>query len=420
MKQRVKWYTGWIVVIVSALITCLSVGVRFATGPFFKPILSDLHFTREQLSLMVSVSLLLYGLGMPLAGTLADRFGTRNVLMLGAVLVSGSMVWTAYSDTHVHFFLSFGILLAFGLAFTSQVTLTPIVARWFTRHRGLALTVLISGAMAGIGVMTPLSTWLIQEMGWRNCLLLLAAVFLSLIIPAALFVLRDEVPDEWRVYEPPERTSGKKADLNLQRRWTSALRTMPFWQLSFGLFACGFSMNLLGSHGVPMLTDHGFTEMEAATGIGLIGLVAIGSSTLIGIISDHVPRKNLLALIYLVRGIGFFALVTVSSGAGLYAVAVIGGLVWAGSTSMTSAILGDLYGIRWVGTLYGLSYLSHQIGAAVGAYLGGWGYETVHTHWVSFGAAGVLLLSASLVSFTLPISNTAIYPATAATTKSPR
>lgn len=420
MKQPVKWYTGWLIVIVSALITCLSVGLRFATGPFFKPMLADFHFTREELSLVISLSLLLYGFGMPLAGTLVDRFGTRPVLLMGAAMVTASMIWTAYSETSIQFLLSFGILAAFGLAFTSQVALTPIVSRWFTRRRGLALTILISGAMAGIGIMTPLSTWLIQMMGWRNCLLLLAAVFFAFIVPAAMFVLRDDVPAAWRVYEPPAKSiSDKKTAPDTTERWTRALGTASFWQLSFGLFACGFSMNLLGSHGVPMLTDHGFGEMEASTGIGLIGLVAIGSSVLIGIVSDHMPRKNLLAIIYFVRGIGFFALVSVTSTAGLYWLAVVGGLVWAGSTSMSSAILGDLYGIRWVGTLYGLAYIFHQIGAAMGAYLGGWGYETFHTHGVAFGAAGVLLLLASLVSYALPDSNRAMFSASAVR-KTPR
>lgn len=414
-QKEIKWHTGWLIVVVSAVITCISVGIRFSTGPFFKPIMADLDFTREQLSLIIAISLLVYGFGMSLAGALADRFGTRSVLVSGAVLVSGSMLWTAFTHSAFHFFVSFGILMSLGLAFTSQVTLTPVVSKWFTRHRGLALTILISGAMAGIGIMTPVSTWLIQIMGWRASFILLAMVLLLLIIPAALFIIRDEVPDAWKVYEAGDttrKTANPSRSFSIER-WTAAFHTSAFWQLAFGMFVCGFSMNLLGSHGVPMLTDHGFHEMEASMGIGLIGLVAIGSSIILGMLSDHISRKNILALIYLVRGIGFFMLVSVSSPFGLYATAIIGGLVWAGSTSMSSAILGDLYGIKWVGTLYGLLYLSHQIGAAIGSYLGGWGYETTGSHWVSFGSAGALLLLASLVSFLIPKSIDSLHPATA-------
>ncbi len=401
-QKTVKWYTGWLIVVVSALITCVSVGTRFSTGPFFKPIMADLAFSRESLSLIVAVSLLLYGVGMPLAGALVDRIGTRNVLIFGAFLVSGSMVWTAMSQTALHFFIAFGLLLSFGLAFTSQVALTPVVSKWFSRRRGLALTILISGAMAGIGIMTPVSTWLIQMTGWRTSFMLLAAVLFLLIVPSALFIIRDEVPEAWKAYEQDTRMTKKTFSPTSIEQWTTALGTLPFWQLAIGMFVCGFSMNLLGAHGVPMLTDHGFSEMEASMGIGLIGIVAIGSSIVIGILSDHLPRKNILGTIYLVRGIGFFMLLMATSPFSLYATGLIAGLVWAGSTSMTSAILGDIYGIKWVGTLYGLVYLSHQIGAAIGSYLGGWGYETFHTHWVAFGTAGVLLFIASFVSYTIP------------------
>ncbi len=114
------------------------------------------------------------------------------------------------------------------------------------------------------------------------------------------------------------------------------------------------------------------------------------------------PRRNILATIYGIRGLGFFALVIVGTHWELYLASTIGGLVWAGSIAMSSAILADIYGVRLVGVLYGLAYVGHQIGGMISSWLGGWGYERFGTHWVAFGSAGVLLLIAATISLQLP------------------
>jgi MFS family permease len=123
----------------------------------------------------------------------------------------------------------------------------------------------------------------------------------------------------------------------------------------------------------------------------------------LGRLADRVPRRKLLAVIYAVRGLGFFALVMVGTHAELYVSAVIGGLVWAGSIALSSAILADVYGVRLVGVLYGFAYLGHQVGGMISSWLGGWGYERFGTHWIAFGSAGVLLLLAAAMSLRLPL-----------------
>ena len=143
---------------------------------------------------------------------------------------------------------------------------------------------------------------------------------------------------------------------------------MPFWQIALGLFACGFSMNLLGTHGMPMLMDHGFDASTSALGIGLIGLVAIFSTLVLGRLSDQLERRNILAVI-IARGLGFFALVMVGTHWELYLAASVGGIVWAGSIALSSAILADVYGVRLVGLL------GHQVGGMISSWLGGWAFE---------------------------------------------
>lgn len=397
------WYAGWNIVAAATAITLLTVGLRLGIGPFFLPMAQDLGFSRSLLAGIVGVGMLCYGLAMPVAGWLVARIGTRAVLLLGTAIVVAASLWTGQARTPLTFGLSFGVLLSVGLGFTSPVALTPVLSRWFTRQRGMALFYLSTGSMAGMAVMTPLSMQAIGRFGWQHSLLGLAAVFAAVTVPAALFVVRDDAPPHTDLL--PEQVAALRAAPAVPAAALSfgqAVATWPFWQICLGLFACGFSMNLLGTHGVPMLMDHGFDAGTSAMGIGTIGLVAIGGTLVLGKVADRLPRRWMLATIYGVRGLGFFALLAVGTHLELYGAAAIGGLVWAGSIALSSAILADVYGVRLVGVLYGWAYVSHQLGATVSSWLGGWGFDTFGSHTLAFGGAGVLLLMAAGVSMRLP------------------
>jgi MFS family permease len=279
-----------------------------------------------------------------------------------------------------------------------------VISRWFTRRRGMALFFLSTGSMAGMAVMTPVLAFAIETTSWQTTMLGFAAVFTAVTLPAALFVIRDAAPAHTDLL-PDQIAAANAAPQSLPGDLPlgTAMRTAPFLKICLGLFACGFSMNLLGTHGVPMLMDHGFDAMTSSMGIGVIGLVAIFSTVVLGRLSDALPRRNLLAVIYFIRGLGFFLLLIVGVHWELYAAATIGGLAWAGSIALSSAILADVYGVRLVGILYGWAYLGHQIGAMISSWLGGWGYETFGTHWVAFGSSGALLMAAAAISLRLPL-----------------
>ncbi len=403
MTSTGKWYFGWNIVGAAALLTLLSVGLRLGIGPFFLPIADDLGFSRSLLASIVAVGMLCYGLAMPLAGYLVARRGTRFVLLLGTTIVVLSSVWAVLARHPASFLLSFGVLLSIGLAFTSPVALTPVISHWFTRQRGMALFFLSTGSMAGMAIMTPVLAFAIASVGWQGTLLGFAAAFAAFAIPVAVLVMRDQAPEQTDL--TPEDIAAESSRPTAPRqslKLREVMRTLPFWQIFLGLFACGFSMNLLGTHGMPMLMDHGFDALSSSLGIGLIGFVAIFGTVALGRMADRVPRRKLLAVIYSIRGLGFFALVVVGTHLELYVAASLGGLVWAGSIALSSAILADVYGVRLVGVLYGLAYVGHQIGGMISSWLGGWGYETFGTHWVAFGSAGTLLLLAAGLSLRLP------------------
>jgi MFS family permease len=404
-----RWYFGWNIVATATLLTLLTTGMRMGIGPFFLPMATSLGLSRSVLATIVAIGMLCYGLGMPLAGYLVGRLGTRFVLLLGTAIVAVSVIWTVNASTTLSLLISFGILMSLGLAFTSQVALTPVICRWFTRQRGMALFFLSTGGMAGIAVLTPVFTFSIHAFGWHATLLGYAAVATALTVPSALFVIRDNAPADTdllpgQAAATPAKAAAPAPTLSVGQ----ALRTAPFWKVSAGLFTCGFSMNLLGTHGMPMLMDHGFDATTSAYGIGLIGLVAIAGTQLLARFADKLPRKNILATIYFVRGLGFFALLLVGTHWQLYTTSAIGGLVWAGSIALSSAILADVYGVTLVGVLYGYAYLMHQVGATISSWLGGWGYERFGSHWIAFGAAGALLLLAAGVSLRLPVKGFAL------------
>ena len=398
-----RWYFGWNIVAAATVLTLLTVGMRLGIGPLFLPMAQDLGFSRSLLSGIVAVGMLCYGLAMPLAGWLVARRGTRFVLLAGTAILVAATLWAVNTRTPTGLLLSFGILMSIGAGFTSPVALTPVISRWFDRRRGMALFFLSTGSMAGIAVMTPLLGLALRHVSWQATLLGFAAVFTAITVPAALFVVRDAAPQGGDAPLPgAARGANPTAPPGQHFTVLQAMRTGTFMKVTLGLFACGFSMNLLGTHGMPMLMDHGFDATTSSLGIGLIGLVAIPSTVFMGRLADRLPRRKLLAAIYCVRGVCFFALLLAGSTPELYGSSVFGGIVWAGSIALSSAILADVFGVRLVGMLYGWAYVGHQVGAMVSSWLGGWGYEHFGTHWLAFGLAGALLLTASGVALLLP------------------
>lgn len=393
----------------ASLITLITAGMRMSIGPFFIPILNDFNMSRTDFSMIIAVGMLLYGVGMPIAGFMESRLGPKPVLLSGSFIVLGSCIWMVLSTSAIHLLFSFGIFLSIGLAFTSQISLTPVIVRWFVHRRGQALFYLSTGSMAGIAIMNPVSSLLINWLSWQHTMIIFGVGFFLLIIPIVLFVIREDVPEgaDKHLMQTPRKESqnvhpAKEKQHVPHISLKASVQTLPFWQICLGLFACGFSMNLLGSHGVPMLIDHGFSNSISASAIGVIGLVAIPGTLILGSIADRIPRQRLLALIYITRGIGFICIVLVISVLQLYGVAMIAGLAWAGNVALSSAILSDLYGVRLVGILYGLAFFVHQMGATISTLLGGWAYETFDTHIIAFGGAGILLFIAGFASLKIP------------------
>jgi len=399
-------FYGWWVALALAIIVLLSSGIRFTIGPFLKPVTADLGLDRGSFSLVVAVSLFLYGGFMPLVGRLVDRFGARVVCATGAFVMAASLALTGRMTTLWEFYLYYAVIGSLGLAATGHVMGSVMLARWFVRHRGVAMSSLGSATMAGMAVLVPAAMWCILRYGWRASFVILGAVSLAVTLPLALWVLRDD-PESLGLQPDGEAAPPVLASVSFVERTAigDAVRVPSFWLLTAGLFNCGFSMSLLSAHGVPMLTDHGFHPMTASSAIGFLGMTAIGGGLTLGLISDRWGRKPVLAAVYVLRVIAFGMLFVVRDPRLLLLVAAIGGVGMSGSLAMTSALTGDLFGRYSVGSLFGLIFLSHQAGAALGSWLGGALFDFTGGYGAAFAVAAALLLIAAGLS--LAINETA-------------
>jgi MFS family permease len=396
-------FYGWWVALAFSAMVFLSSGMRFAVGPFLKPVVADLGIDRAAFSLVVSLSLFLYGAFMPVLGRLVDRYGARPVGVAGTLLLALAAAGTGAVQSLWQLYLVYGVLLALGLAATGHVVASAVISRWFVRRRATALSLLGGASMAGMSVLVPVVMWLILTVGWRVAYVVIGLAFLVVITPLLLWVVRESpeamglAPDgapalDARAGAP----SGERTDVG------TALQTAPFWQLSCGMFTCGFSMSLLAAHGIPMLTDHGYPPMLASWAMGVLGASSMACTLLLGLFADRFGSRPVLAWLYATRALLFAAMFLVhDSPAALLFIAFLGGTSMSGSLAMTSALTADIFGRFSVGSIFGSIFLVHQLGAAAGSWLGGFLFELTSGYGAAFTWACLQLLAGALVSLAI-------------------
>jgi MFS family permease len=397
-----KLFYGWWVVGAFSVTTFMSTGVRHAVGPFLKPIVADLGLDRASFSAVIALSLFLYGVFMPLAGMALDRFSVRVVTSAGTLLLVASLVLTAMVRNVWEFTAVYGVLVPLGLAGTGPVIASGVVARWFSRRRGTALSVLGSASMTGMSLLVPAVTWLVLTAGWRATYVVIAGLILVIALPLCLWVVRDSPESVGLTADGAPPLPGAPTGAVERVSAGEALRTLAFWQLAGSFFTCGFSMSLLSSHGIPMLTDHGYSPMFASWALGVLGGSSIGFTVMLGAISDRFGRRPVLASIYAGRVLifaGFFLIR--DNPTAILAVAVLGGITMAGTGSMTSALTADIYGRFSVSSVFGLIFLVHQTGSALGSWLAGVLFETTGGYGPAYAVACVFLVAASVVALNI-------------------
>ena len=403
-------YYGWFVLAVCFFIALSAFGIRSSMGVFVTPLEADMGWSRADITRVLSLGILVGAISFLVTGYLHDRFGGRLVIG-GALIMLG--VCTALMSTVnsiPSFIFIYGFLGSFASSGVSFVTIHSLLARWFFKRRGLVMSISAAGGSFGPLMFAPLSAYLIQTFDWRFAFIVLGCIIAFIAGPMALAFLKDSpsslLPKSEKVVEE-DVDEGKTTTLDGplftsgRGGWKQALSTSPFWQLSAAYLVCGITTNILSVHFVPFAEDQGVPKMTAASIFGvMMGLNSIGVLTA-GMLSNWWSQKLVLGSTYALRGVAYAVLLTVGGVEGMWAFAFIAGMSWIATASMTSSLTADIFGLRNLGTLNGMTNMSHQIGGALSVLMAGELQQLTGSYVIPFAIAGLTLIGASIAAFSV-------------------
>lgn len=395
-----RLYYGWVVLFVAYMVMFFTAGLTQAFGVFLKPMTSDFGWDRSAFALALSIFAIVSGIVPPVAGRFCDRYGPRPVLVAGAALNALGMVLMAFTPNLWYVYLVYGGVIGLGYGIAGQSVTTALLAGWFHRRRGMALSVASTGLGTGQLVLVPLATFFVVHFSWRASFLVSGLLSFAL-VPLCVFLLRRPAPELEDDVAPDgadrlPATACLSAEL-IRQQTRLAFRTRSFWLLAGGFMGCGFSIYLLMTHVVALATDRGISAGQAGAALGLVGGMGIVSGVLMGALSDRVGRKHLLAGLYLLRAVSVVVLMGAHGATGLYLFAVLFGFSRANGALVSAAVI-DIYGRQAVGSILGYTTTGHQLFAALGAFVGGLAYDLTGSYNLALAPCVALMLGAAAAS----------------------
>ncbi|NNE10829.1 MAG: MFS transporter [Ilumatobacter sp.] len=354
----------WIVVGVGAAMVFITMGTRQSIGLFLKPVTADLGTDRETIALAVAAHNLI--LGLPLAAMLADRFGPRRVVATAGVVMGLGLAMASRAESPFVFGISLAVLFGLAVSGSSFVVVIGAVGKAVPAHRQtFAFGLITAGASVGMFAVVPIAQELIEAFGWRNALATLGLVAVMVIAGASRLLPADDGDGQARLP-----TAGPVDALGATV--ARAFRNRSYLLLTAGFFVCGFHVAFIATHLPAYLTDEGLSDRVAAISLALVGLFNVGGSLAAGWLGDRFRRRTLLALLYLSRAVVMtvFLVAPLTAFSAIVFGAVIG-VLWLSTVPLTSGLVAAMFGPRYLSTLFGIVFLSHQVGAFLGVWLGG-------------------------------------------------
>jgi len=399
------WRNPYLIVACGCAMAILSFGPRATLGFFLQPMSQEFGWGRDVFGLAIAIQNLLWGAALPFVGAIADRYGTLRPLAVGGLIYAGGLALMAYSTTPAMLHASTGVLVGFGLAGASFTLVLAAFGKLLPESwRTIAFGIGTAAGSFGQFLFSPLAVGLISSVGWHATLLVFAAMVL-LILPLSLVVATS-----------PQQAggSGVKAQ-SFREALREAFGYRSYMLLVIGFFTCGFHVAFITVHLPPYLVDKGLEAKWGGWVIAFIGLFNIIGSIAAGVLGTRLPKPYLLSLIYLLRAIAIaaFLLVPVSPTSAMTFGAVMG-LLWLSTVPLTSGLVAVMFGLRYMATLFGFVFFSHQVGSFIGVWLGGFLYERTGSYDVVWWLGVGLGIFAALVNLPIreqPVERLAAAPA---------
>jgi len=384
-----SWRTPLVIIACGCAVALLSFGPRSSLGFFIQPMSREFAWGRDVFSLAIAVQNLLWGLGQPLAGAIADRFGLVRVMCVGALLYAGGLLLMRYAATPLSLDLGAGVLIGFGLSGCSfNLVLSAFTKILPAERRGLALGAGTAAGSFGQFLFAPFGVAMIDNFGWQSALMVFAALML-LIVPLSLAL------------STPPATSTKVPAADQQSFKTAlaeAFGHRSYVLLVLGFFTCGFQLAFVTVHLPAFLVDRGIPAQTGGWVIAAIGLFNIIGSLSVGWLQNRMPKRYILSTIYFTRAVATVLFISFPvTPFSAIAFGAISGLTWLSTVPPTSALVALMFGTRWLSTLYGFAFVSHQVGGFLGVWLGGIVFEAFGSYtpiwWLSilFGVLSALI-----------------------------
>jgi MFS family permease len=355
-----------VIVICGCLVALLSFGPRSALGLFLTPMSQENHWGRDVFSLALAVQNLLWGAAQPLAGAVADRFGTLRVMAVGAVLYALGLLLMAVSHSAAMLDLSAGVLIGFGLAGCSFTTVLAAFGKLLPEQwRSLAFGAGTAAGSFGQFLFSPLAAALSDGFGWQGALVIFAALCFTM-LPLSLALATP----------PSAAASGATPSQTITQALSEALRHRSYLLLVLGFFTCGFQLAFITIHMPAYLVDKGLSAYVGSWTVGVIGLFNIVGALGAGWLGGRMPKRYILSAIYLIRAVDVlvFIMLPVTPTSAIVFGAVMG-LMWLSTVPPTNGLIAMMFGTRWFAMLAGFAFFSHQVGSFLGVWLGGYAYE---------------------------------------------
>ena len=390
------------VLLCGAAVVTLSMGIRHGFGLWLQPVTQSQGWSRETFSFAIAIQNLVWGFSGIFAGMVADRFGAFKVIVAGSLLYALGLIGMAIATTPLMFSVTAGVLIGMAQAGTTYAVIYGVIGRNIAADkRSWAMGVAAAAGSFGQFLMVPTEGFLISSFGWQEALIILGVASLMM------------VPLAWGLREPGfSGGSAFRREQTIFQALTEAFNYPSFQLLMAGYFVCGFQVVFIAVHMPSYLKDKGLSPEVAGYALALIGLFNVFGTYAAGVLGQRLPKKNILAFIYLARAaaIALFLLAPLSP-LSVYVFSAVMGLLWLSTVPVTNAAVAQIFGVAHLSMLSGFVFFIHQIGSFLGVWLGGYLYDRTGSYdlvWYIAIALGVL---AALVN--LPVKESSIIRSTA-------